>query len=218
MRAKRLFDETVERCGTLLEGPANYQGRQDCIRMAIVLAVAGLERYVKQRFLENLSRQIREQPEGNEALNKLLSESGVTADVWKGLALGGQSHPLKTVRSKVVVHLENIAIQNSSSINDLYKCYGLGSIVGNAARKTGLKTIWPSVMRIVNRRHKIAHDADYKRAGALESVIENDVRKRLGDLCRFVNAMDEIVSRRFAPKKRKVATTQKHIRQSRKTK
>ncbi len=213
MVAKRRFDATMDRCNALVALATQGRGNDDCLRMAIVLAVAAMERYVKDRFLELLTPYCRiEAGTFNEALNTRLNEAGIDASFWSRRALCPQKMVLKTVRSKMAKHLESFAIQTATSIDDLFRCYGMKNLTVHAADKTGLKTMKSSLRHLIARRHDIAHSSDHSISGTLQAVDASEVSLRLNRLSRFVTEMETILLSSFTSLKKKHRSANKVTR------
>lgn len=216
MNAKKRFDETMKRCDALIALANKGRGNDDCLRMAIVLAVSAMERYVKDRFRQSLAKYCRQNAGSfNEALKQRLAQAGVDDSFWNLKAICPQKKPLKTVLNKVSRHLGTFAIQSATSIDELYLCYGLRDLTANVERKTGLKTVRASIRLMVRRRHGIAHGSDYLVSGKLDAIDAKEVTLRLDRLSRFIAAMDEILASKFAPRKRKRGVAKRPIVQSR---
>lgn len=199
MTAINRFESTMARCHALVELGTNGTGNEDCLRMAMVLAVSALEWYAKDRFLESLAKHCR-RVEGrfNGILNKLLREAGIATDFWIKNAINGQARPMRTVRNRMARHLRSFAIQTAVGIDDLYLCYDIRSITAHAEKRAGLRRVRASIRRLILRRHEIAHASDYLIQGRLQAIDCNDVVLRLDRLERFVRAMEEILAVKFS--------------------
>lgn len=218
MNAKKRFDETMKRCNAQIALAKTTAGNDDCLRMAIVLAVSAMERYVKDRFRESLAKYCTQNAGSfNVSLTDWLEKAGIDGSFWTLKTICPQKRPLKTVRNKMARYLETIPIQSAESIDKLFLCYGLKNLTANVVKKTGLKTVRASIRRMIRRRHAIAHGSDYLISGQLDTIDAREVSLRLDRLSRFITAMDEILASKFAlhRKKHRVAKhTRKCIRQS----
>lgn len=202
MTAIKRFEATMERCHALVELGTNGNRNEDCLRMAIVLAVSALEWYVKDRFLESLAKHCRNTGgRFNEALEKRLEKAGIEIDFWRNRAMDNHSNPLKTVHNKMARHLRSFTIQKAAVIDELFSCYGLGNITTHAEKKAGLRTVKASILKMIRRRHVIAHASDYLIQGRVQSIDCREVQLRLDRLERFVRAMEEILKARFATRR-----------------
>lgn len=206
MTAIKRFESTLERCHALVELGTNGSGNDDCLRMAIVLAVSSLEWYVKDRFLESLARHCRS-VEGrfNDALKERLQNAGIATDFWTQNAIRGQPRPMRTVRNRMAKHLRSFPIQKAVVIDKLFSCYGLGNITSHAEKKAGLKTVKSALGRMIHRRHDIAHASDYLIQGRLQAVDCNDIKLGLDRVERFVRAMEEILKAKFTKRSQRRA-------------
>ncbi len=195
MNAKRRFDETMTRCNAMVALADAEGGNDDCLRMAIVLAVSAMERYVKDRFRESLAKYCKQHADSfNGNLIDWLKKAGIDESFWTRKTICPQPRPLKTVRNKVARYLETIPIQSAESIDKLFLCYGLKNLTTHVARKTKLKKVRASITRLIARRHAIAHGSDYLLSGKLDAIDAGEVTLRLDRLTRFIVAMDEILA------------------------
>lgn len=199
MNAKKRFDETMTRCNAMVALADTEGGNDDCLRMAIVLAVSAMERYVKDRFRESLAKYCKLHAGSfNEDLIDWLKKAGIDESFWTRKTICPQPRPLKTVRNKVARYLEAIPIQSAESIDNLFLCYDLKNLTTHVARKTKLKKVRTSITWLIARRHAIAHGSDYLISGILNAIDAGTVALRLDRLIRFIAAMDEILASRFA--------------------
>lgn len=210
MTAKNRFDDTMNRCSALVV-LATREGNDDCLRMAMVLAVSAMEKYVKDRFRESFARFFR-QSHGllNDDLARLLNDAGVDAAFWNEMVIQRHDRPLRSMRNRLAKYLETFAIQSAASINRLYICYGLKNITAHVMRRAGLKTMSSSMKRMIDRRHAIAHGSDISVSGRLQPITSEEVTLRLDRLTRFVTAMDEIVTAKFSSRRRNRHAMKKH--------
>lgn len=210
MNAKKRFDETMKRCNAQIALAKTTDGNDDCLRMAIVLAVSAMERYVKDRFRELLAKYCKRNAGSfNETLAARLKKAGIDESFWTLKTICPQPKPLKTVLNKVARHLGTFPIQSAASIDELYLCYDLKNLTSHAAKKTGLKKVKSSMTRMIARRHAIAHGSDYLFSGRLDAINAKEVSLRLDRLSRFIAAMEEILTSKFAPHKRKRCTVKR---------
>lgn len=202
MKAINRFEATMARCQALVHLGTQGHGNEDCLRMAIVLAVSALEWYAKDRFLESLARHCRNTGgKFNEALEKQLEKAGIATDFWRRKAMDKQPKPLKTVRNKMARHVRSFTVQTAKSVDELFSCYGIGNITMHAEKKAGLTTVKASIKRMIRRRHEIAHASDYLISGKLQAVDCEDVKLRLDRVERFVQAMEDILVAKFSARR-----------------
>ena len=202
MKAIDRFSNTMKRSKALLSAYKDETGGDDdLLRFAIVLSVAAFERYVKDVFLAHLATSLRKEP-CNEALQKLVTDSGITSAFWRQCILKKTPHPFQRICNAVKRYLFAAPRQKKSAIDELFKCYSLGSIVDNTRNKSGRKTLWRSVEWTVKRRHQIVHAGDCGSMGRLAPISFKETEHRLNDIERFVQNMDDIIRFKFSRKKK----------------
>ena len=214
-KAKTRFDETMIRCNALT---ALYDTNKndDLLRAAVVLGVAAMERYLKDRFLELFIPFLKDEQKRkgvgkwNKPTDELLAESGIDANFWKENSLCPPNKILLKLSNQVRDYVRTgIVLQKRKAIEGLYTCYGMGNIIQFAVGKAERKTLWDSVEKLIKRRHQVAHDADYRYAGKLDDVDKKEIVRRLGHVSKLVNSIDEVLQLRFKKNKRNVAGNKK---------
>lgn len=214
-KVKTRFDDTMIRCNTLT---ALYDTTKndDLLRAAIVLGVAAMERFLKDRFLELFIPFLKDEQKRkgvgkwNKPTDKLFSESGIDAEFWKENSFRLDKKIFTTLSNKVRDYVRSRKVlQKRKSIEELYACYGIRDIIPFAEGKAERKTLWDSVEKLIKRRHQVAHDADYLFAGKLDSIDKKEVVRRLGHVSKLVNSIDEVLQLRFKKKKGKCSRSKK---------
>lgn len=215
LKVKTRFDETMIRCNALT---ALYDSTKndDLLRAAVVLGVAAMERYLKDRFLElfipflKYEQKRKGVGKWNKSTDKLLEESGIDTNFWKENSFCPATKIFaklsKQVRDYVRSHM---VLQRRGPIEGLYACYGIRDIIPFAEGKAERKTLWDSVEKLIRRRHQVAHGADYLYAGKLDSVDKKEVVRRLGHVSKLVNSIDEVLQLRFKKNKGKCSRNKK---------
>ena len=205
-RAKVRFDETMIRCNALT-ALFDSTRNDDLLRAAVVLGVAAMERYLKDRFLESfipfLKAEQKRKGVGkwNKATDKLLLDSGIDTDFWKNSTLCPPKKILAKLSKKVRDYVRTrMVLQKRKSIEGLYTCYGIRDIIPFAEGRAERKTLWDSVEKLIKRRHQVAHGADYLYAGKLDGIDKKEIVRRLGHVSKLVNYIDEILKLCFKKK------------------
>ncbi len=203
--ARIRFDETMIRCDALIQLYDSTKN-DDLLRAEVVLCVAALERYLKDRFLELfipfLKREQRKTGIGkwNKHTEELLTASGVNEDFWKTCAFSPTRNFAK-ISTKVRKHVRKMTLQNKGVIENLYTCYGI-SIIQCAVGIADRKLLWDSVAKLIKRRHQVAHHSDYLNAGKLDEIDKKEIMKRLGHVKKLVDCIDDILNLRFKKNRR----------------
>ena len=214
-KAKTRFDETMIRCNALT---ALYDTTKndDLLRAAVVLGVAAMERFLKDRFLELFIPFLKDEQKRkgvgkwNKPTDALLQESGIDADFWKNNTLCPTKKIFAKLSKKVRDYVRTrMVLQKRKSIEGLYTCYGIRDIIPFAEGKAERKTLWNSVEKLIRRRHQVVHGADYLYAGKLDGVNKKEVARRLGHVSKLVNSVDEILQQCFKKNKGKSSGNKK---------
>lgn len=207
MNAKYRFDATLVRCRALIvlfkDGRAgNYN--YDLLRAAVVLAVAALDKYCKDRFLEFFEQYYKKMGNGRRLgkdCDAYLEKAGVTKKYLLSLYQRGEDDPLFSptheAAQKLKSYLYKSTFQGAESIAELFQCYGLKDIIKNAVGNSQDEKIWLAVAQLIRRRHKIAHTADYGQNTTVEEIGATQVADWLDALEGLVEGIDLILDSRF---------------------
>ncbi len=217
--AKARFDETMTRCDGLI---ALYESTKndDLLRAVVVLGVAALERYLKDRFLKLfipfLKKELKKESGWNKSTRKLLKDSGVDEDFWRASALSQTRNVFAKISAKVRAYVRNgITLQQKKKIEHLYTCYGMANIIQDAVGKAERKRLWQSVNKLIRRRHQVAHQADYLNAGKLDEIGEKEIEMRLGHVRKLVDSINDVLCLRFKKKAARKTRKEGKIRNER---
>lgn len=167
----------------------------DLCRTSVVLAVAAMDAYFTDVFIERLIPYLRKQKASKE-LAELLFDAGL--DTSLALTLLVDKRPFGKIKRLVVKRLERKTTQTFEIIDELFKVYNFPSITDIAARKASRgkpDRLLRTIKRLVVRRHRIAHKGDLNSKGKLCEIQPIDTRRRIERLVAFVAAADEILHR-----------------------
>lgn len=207
MNAKNRFDATIERCYDLVddfEAGSGAKKNADLLRAAVVLAVAALDKYCKDRFMESFGAYY-DRTFRNRGLDgkhmAYLKKVGITTEdmlkIYMENADRSAMHPARWIGEKLQAHLYKETFQSGKAISELFQFYGLEDIITHAVEKGGNKRdIWKKVEMLVARRHQITHAADYE-SDTLAKLDKKTVEEWLGALVEFVGCVHAIVGNRF---------------------
>ena len=207
MNAKYRFDATLKRCRDLIElfnGDTTGDHNYDLLRAAVVLAVAGLDKYCKDRFLEFFEQYYKKMWNGRrlgKECDAYLKKAGVTKEYLLSLYQRGEDDPLFSpvheAAKKLKAYLYKSTFQGAESIAELFQCYGLKDIIKNAVDKSQDEEIWLAVAQLIRRRHQIAHTADYGQKTDVQEIGATQVADWLDALEGLVEGIDLILDSRF---------------------
>jgi len=192
-RANRKFNQGIKRSYALIAysreaGDANI--KDECVRMAVVLAVAAMDDYFTSKFRDMLSHYLKRNMPGDDLL-KLLEDAGL--DTRMALELIYMERPLRRVGTLIERYFDRYTTQRFDVIDKLFMSVGLKNLCENAERKTGKKRLRASVKTLVEKRHLIVHDADINAHARIRKVDVDRIEKRITDIEEFVLASDSIL-------------------------
>ncbi|MFQ6556331.1 HEPN domain-containing protein [Pseudomonas sp. Lb2C1-1] len=199
------FHKTVRRCDTLVDAYTTIHGLneagaevpaapKDIIRGAVVLAVAALDAYVTDVFVEKLATYLKKH-RPDESLVVLLLKAGL--DTREALSLLTMDRPYRRIRNLVQSHYAQYTTQRFDVIDSVFLVYRLNKLTDFAAKKTGKNHIKSRVGDLIDRRHEIVHAGDYNRANRIQDIDEARVKRWIIALEDLVSAMDAIICNRI---------------------
>lgn len=203
MNAKNRFDETLERCEKLIE-LFDKEQNGDLLRSVVVFAVAALDKYCKDRFMEFFESYYEGKAHGRNLCKDCkdyLAKADVTAEYMLSVYQEKEENPLLSpahiISEKLKEHLYRSTFQSSDAITELFQCFGLKEIIKNAVGKAQSENVLELVERMIYRRHRIAHTADYGKEMELKEIRKAEVESWLLSLNDMVNSLDSILENRF---------------------
>lgn len=201
MNAKVRFDESMQRCDALLAQAEKSPLNEELLRFVVVLCVSALDMYASDRFMENFSRHIKTRSLASDEI-ELLKNSGVTIEVVLNLLKQHKKgkHPFRSIREYVDRYFSKASRQSFDKINDLYTYYGLRNLTDDALKRCDKKTVGSKIQKMLIRRHKIVHEADYDGKHKLAGLNAKEVCGWRKATETFVGCMEEIICNKFAPK------------------
>lgn len=200
---KAVFDETLNRCNSLVELFTQH-GNHDLLRAAVVLAVAALDKYCKDKFLdffESFYKRALSERQNHECCDAYLDMAGIkTADrlaLYQDRSVDGTFNPEREIANRLQRYLYRSTFQSIESISELFKCYCLDDIIKHAVNKSDSPDVWRSVEALIYRRHQIAHTADCGTSDGVYGIDKDSVVGWLESLGELVECVDAIVDNRF---------------------
>ncbi|MNJ30253.1 hypothetical protein D3C77_248490 [compost metagenome] len=193
------FHKTARRCDTLVSAynilhASGGEAPKDIVRGAVVLAVAALDAYVTDVFVEKLATYLKKHRPGDQLI-ELLFKAGL--NTREALHLLTNKRPYSRIRNLVRTHYATHTTQKFHVIDSVFKVYGLKDLTKSAAGKTGKAHVLSRVESLVERRHEIAHAGDYNQHNRIQDIDPNRVKQWLTALEDLVKAMDEILCLRI---------------------
>lgn len=174
----------------IIIGDGDLSDYDDLGRASIVLAVAAMDSYFTEAFVEKLIPFLRAKKPTKELIKKLESAGFGLADA---LILLNDKDPYSHIRSTLENNLEKYVTQSVEKIDSLFLAYGYNHISKSAEAKSKIKTLIKTVELLVKRRHQIVHDGDYIKNGKLRTFNQVKVTMGVQSLENFVTACDEIL-------------------------
>lgn len=175
--------------------PGPSMDLSDMSRVSVVLAVAAMDSYFTDIFVERLVPFIRRRGTTKQ-LVAFLHEAGL--DTECALHLLTMKRPFRRIRRMVEAHLASITTQKTGVIDELFAIYGLKHFCNHVARFSGKgDRLLLSIKKLVLRRHKIVHDGDLNSHGQPLSTNPDEFIRRIRALVLFVSKADELLHKQL---------------------
>jgi hypothetical protein len=162
---------------------------EDLFRMVIVLAVAAMDNYFTQKFVDMLIPILKSKKPSKE-LVKFLEGSGVTTEM--ALTLVSLKRPMLKIKKLVEIKLEKYTTQNQKSIDCLFLLYGIKDFCTSIGEKSRKTSLLKSISLLVERRNAIVHNGDINKYHKLNSLDPNEILHRLEMIPVFISNADYI--------------------------
>jgi len=196
-RAMSTFNQAIRRANNMLDFAETIDEsslKNDNIRMATVLSVAGMDAYFTLKFRDIITDFLSNEEPG-EDLIKLLKDAGL--DTRMALELIWMDRPLRRIGTLVERYFDRYTTQRFDAIDDLFKTIGLPNLCQNAEGIVGRTTLRTSIAKLVEKRHEIVHDADINSHIRPRGITLSTTRKRVRDIKLFVEACNSILENRM---------------------
>jgi len=171
-------------------GDGNFSDYDDLGRASIVLAVAAMDSYFTEAFIEKLVPYLMSN-RPSKRLVEILEGSGF--GIADALQLLNQFNPLSRVKKSLERALEKYVTQSTDKIDYLFLAYGYKDLCVHAANKTKRKRLLQDLRHLVERRHQIVHDGDYYKNKKLRRFSQSSTTREIQALEAFVGACDGIL-------------------------
>ena len=199
-----VFSKTIARANSLIElhdQEPKLAEPDDLARAAVILAVAGFDRYFTAKFCDVLVTRLKSKKTISPDLYERLEKAGFGTEFALRLLLetveNRSSRPFRKIRTIVQNSLSNHTTHRDGVIDALFLSLDLKNLSENASKKAGQPSLSQKVMKLVDLRNEIAHEAHVKQNGEPRSLNVGSIRTMIGQLEKFVKACDEIVDARF---------------------
>ncbi len=203
MKAKDRFDNAMARCDRLIE-LYHKENNKDLLRSAVVFAVAALDKYCKDKFLDHFEEFYRRMllaPEKRECCDAYLDKAGLSSkerlSLYQEKAVDCSFNPELAMAKQLRKYLYRSTFQRMAAITELFECYCLKEIIERAVDKAQDNSVKVSVERLIRRRHQIAHTSDCGEGDEVQDIAEDTVVEWLEALKELVECIDNIVNTRF---------------------
>lgn len=203
MSTKDRFDETLNRCNSLME-LFEKAPNEDLLRAAVVLAVAALDKYCKDKFLdffEEFYKKTLKSPKKRLFCDSYLDDAGVGISdrlaLYQEKSIDDTFSPEQEMAKRLRAYLHRSTFQSHTAITELFQCFGLDEIIDNAVKRSGDSEAWTLVERLIRRRHTIAHTADCDAEHGVHPLESKTVVGWLKTLEDLVGCIDSIVDNKF---------------------
>ena len=197
-RAMRTFNQAIRRANNLLDFAETIDDvslKNDNIRMATVLSVAGMDAYFTLKFRDIITEFLSTEEPGEDLIN-LLRDAGLNTRM--ALELIWMERPLRRIGTLVERYFDKYTTQRFDAIDDLFKTIGLPNLCQNAEGIVGRTTLRTSISKLVEKRHEIVHDADINSHVRPRSISLETTQRRVGDIKLFIEACNTILENRMA--------------------
>lgn len=175
-------------------GGSDNDNYYDLGRASVVLAVAAMDSYFTDAFIEFLeSFLIRFQP--TDELVSILARNGM--GVKEALGLIYEKEPRKKIKDRIEKQLEKYVTQDIENIDRLFLSYSLRNLSQSAVKMSGNMETLSSLKLLVNRRHGIVHDGDYENNGDLNPYDDELITQQVQSMEEFVMCCDKILMNKF---------------------
>ncbi|WP_123643871.1 HEPN domain-containing protein [Histidinibacterium lentulum] len=201
------FEKTVERSRALVElfdTDPQIDEKEDLLRAAVILCVAGFDRYFTSKFCDVLVPHLKSGEKIGNDLFKRLEVAGFNTEVSLRLIADSvnnrNSRPFRKIRTIVQSSLSNHTTHRDDAIDALFLDLGLKNLCNNAEKKCNKKGIVKKIMDLVDIRNAIAHEAHVKTSGQPRSIDRDRILKMINATEAFVRSCDQIIDNRFGIK------------------
>jgi hypothetical protein len=210
--ALNTFKSTSTRAAAILELPVGVENskilRDDLIRSALVLAVAGFDRYFTHVFVDNLSSYLKNNT-ANDELIATLNEMGVDYKFVLGLLVRGSDRPFRTVRNRIQGNIFYKTTQQTDAIDKLFKKINIFKLTDRVCKKSRTKLLLDRINKAVNRRHKIVHEGDLNSHHKASAISKATVELYIRAMDEFVDLSDKVIHEEI---KKPKSQTRKKVR------
>lgn len=164
----------------------------DHYRAALVLAVAGFDRYFTHRFADLLATHLKTK-EPSDDLIQSMESWGVNTSFLLRLLAKQPERPFRTIRNKVHPGLFRLTTQQTKAIDTLFSKIGIQGLTGKIEKKHGKKSLIKRVNRAVIRRHRIVHEGDLNRNYSENKITSNNLGLYIKALTDYVVVADTLI-------------------------
>lgn len=204
LKAIEVFQTTHERATTLLRQHSTGKAgrpkkeKEDILRAAVMLIVAGVDSYFHDKILECLTPFLKTRKGKNVPGNlvKILESKG---GVGRLLPILYEERPHRHIHTIVKKAHADLTFQKPDKITNALKLISVSDFWFKVARRMGRgaskKSVRERLGRYAARRDKIVHEGDRTRGGKTNPISRPYVRDCLSFINRFITAADSVIDR-----------------------
>lgn len=195
------FEKTITRAESLIthyESNPALTEKDDLLRAAVMLAIAGFDRYFTAKYCDVLVPYLQKDKRISEAMLSRLEEAGLGPKF--ALELVVSKRPFRKIRTIVQNSLSRHTTHRMDVIDDLFLSVALKGLSENAEKKADRKNLRKRISKLVDLRNEIAHDGHADRSGKPRRIDCADVKSRISETKLFVEKCNEIIDKKFGIK------------------
>ncbi len=194
-----VFLKVIHRAEQLIELRATQpeiDEPDDLLRAAVVLAVAAFDRYFTAKYCDVLVPHLKSGKKIYSSLFETLGKAGLTPEFTLQEIIPAD-RPYRKIRTIIQNSLSNYTSHRDDKIDELFSNVGLKNLCENAQAKAKRKNLLSRVMKLVDLRNEIAHEAHTKTNGDPRHISSDNVSSRINEMKLFVKCCDEIIDKKF---------------------
>jgi hypothetical protein len=188
----KLYNDLLEQYAVQYKGWTLPEGHpNDLLRAAVVLAVAAMDAYYTNKFVEMLVPYLRNRKPGQKMID-ILHKAGLNTE--EAINLLTTEHPFNRIQSLVGAYLDGYVTQRFDRIDELFLAYGLKDFILNVEKSLKQSTYRQVIASLIERRHEIAHNGDYDESGKLRPIESETVKQQIEVLKEFVAQSEKMIN------------------------
>jgi hypothetical protein len=193
----KLYNDLLEQYAVQYKDWTFPEGHpSDLLRAAVVLAVAAMDAYYTNKFVEMLVPYLRNHKPGQKMID-ILYKAGLNTE--EAINLLTTEHPFDRIQNLVGAYLDGYVTQRFEKIDELFLAYGIKDFTLNAEKSLKQSTYRETIASLIERRHEIAHNGDYDECGMLRTIDSEMVKQQIATLSEFVTQSEKMINAVIRP-------------------